>query len=144
MKIKKSSFIKFALFNMELLNSISSRGLKRLEFLYGFYPYFQFYKRLFMSRLEFSCFDDIFVRIFKTREEYGAFPAVEGTVKSMEQKTRVFCKIDVQEFISVQCAVLSFEMNTLTVCQVPGSLCCLFLQNIAYITSKILILENVE
>ena len=23
---------------------------------------------------------------------------IEGTVKSMEQKTRVFCKIDVQEF----------------------------------------------
>ncbi len=89
MKIKKSSFIKFALFYMELLNSISSRGPKRLEFLYGFYPYFHFYKRLFMSRLEFSCFDDIFVRIFKTREEYGVFSSVEGTVKSMEQKTRV-------------------------------------------------------
>jgi hypothetical protein len=74
---------------MEPLNSISSQGLKRLEFLYGFYPYFQFYKRLFMRRLEFSCFDDIFVRIFKTREEYGVFPSVEGTVKSMEQKTRV-------------------------------------------------------
>jgi hypothetical protein len=25
-------------------------------------------------------------------------PPVEGTVNSMEQKTRVFCQIDVQEF----------------------------------------------
>jgi hypothetical protein len=29
----------------------------------------QFYKMLFMNRLEFSCFPVFFVRIFKTREE---------------------------------------------------------------------------
>jgi hypothetical protein len=34
-----------------------------------------------------------FVRIFKTREEYGFLknPSVDGTVNSMEQKTGVFC-----------------------------------------------------
>jgi hypothetical protein len=41
---------------------------------------FPFYKMLFMNRLEFS------------------LNPQEGTVNSMEQKTRVFCSIDVQEF----------------------------------------------
>ena len=53
-----------------------------------------------MNRLEFSCFANFFVCIFKTRVEYG-FPKnllVEGTVNSMEQTTRVFCQIAVQEF----------------------------------------------
>jgi hypothetical protein len=48
-----------------------------------------------MIRLEFSCFFDFFVRIFKTREEYAFLnkknPPKEGTVNSMEQKTQVFC-----------------------------------------------------
>jgi hypothetical protein len=51
-----------------------------------------FYKMLFMNRLEFCCFaKKIFVRIFKTRKEYGFLknPSVEGTVNSMEQKTLV-------------------------------------------------------
>jgi hypothetical protein len=53
-----------------------------------------------MNRLEFSCFADFFVRIFKTKEEYGFLynPPVERTLNSMEQKTRVFCSTDVQEF----------------------------------------------
>ncbi len=48
-----------------------------------------FYKMLFMNRLEFSCFADIFVRIFKTRVEHGFLQnlPVEGTVISTEQKT---------------------------------------------------------
>jgi hypothetical protein len=32
---------------------------------------FPFYKMLFMNRLEFSLFHGFFVRVFKTREEYG-------------------------------------------------------------------------
>ena len=32
---------------------------------------FPFYKMIFMNRLEFSCFADFFVKIFKTTEEYG-------------------------------------------------------------------------
>jgi hypothetical protein len=57
---------------------------------------FAFYKMLFMNRLKFSYFSDF----FQTREEYGNLEnsLVEGTVNSMEQRTRVFCKIDVQEF----------------------------------------------
>jgi hypothetical protein len=41
-----------------------------------------------------------FVWSFKTRVEYGFLqnPPVEGTVNSMEQKTRDFCQIHVQEF----------------------------------------------
>jgi hypothetical protein len=56
---------------------------------------------LFMNRLEFFSFADFFECIFKTREEYFFLllnPPVEGTVSSMEQKTRVFCQTDVQEF----------------------------------------------
>jgi hypothetical protein len=34
---------------------------------------FPFYKMLYMNRLEFSCLEDIFEWIFKTREKYG-FP----------------------------------------------------------------------
>ncbi len=65
-----------------------------------FYPHFPFYKILFMNRLEFPCFTDFFVCIFKTRAEYGFLqnPPEEGTENSIEQKTRVFCQIDVQEF----------------------------------------------
>ncbi len=57
---------------------------------------FAFCKMLFMNRLKFSYFSDF----FQTREEYGnrENPLVEGTVNSMKQTTRVFCKIDVQEF----------------------------------------------
>ncbi len=53
---------------------------------------FPYYKMLFMNRLKFSCFADFFVCKFKTRVEYGFFknPPVEGTVNSIEQKTRVF------------------------------------------------------
>ncbi len=54
-----------------------------------FYPLFTFYTMLFMNRLEFACFAYFFVRIFKTRE---------GTLNSMEQNTRYFCQIYVQEF----------------------------------------------
>jgi hypothetical protein len=34
-----------------------------------------------------------FIRIFKTRQEYGFLqnPPVEGTVNSMEHKTKIFC-----------------------------------------------------
>jgi hypothetical protein len=39
-----------------------------------------------------------FVCIFENRVEYGFLPPVDGTVNSMEQKTLVFCQIDVQEF----------------------------------------------
>jgi hypothetical protein len=57
---------------------------------------------LFMNRLEFSCFTDFFVCIFKTRVEYGFLqnPPEERTVNSIEQKTGVCCQIDVQESIS--------------------------------------------
>jgi hypothetical protein len=67
-------------------------SLLRLEFSTLIFP---FYKMLFMNRLEFSCFADFFVCIFKTRVEYGFLknPPVEGTVNSIEQKTRVFCQI---------------------------------------------------
>jgi hypothetical protein len=46
---------------------------------------------LFMSRVEFSCFMEFFVRIIKTRVEFGFrlnLP-VEGTLNGMEQKTGV-------------------------------------------------------
>jgi hypothetical protein len=37
-----------------------------------FYPHFAvLQKMLFMNRREFSCFADFFVRIFKTRVDYG-------------------------------------------------------------------------
>jgi hypothetical protein len=54
---------------------------------------------LFMKRLEFS-FADFIVWSFKTSVEYGFLynPPVEWNVNSMEQKTRVFCQIYVQEF----------------------------------------------
>ncbi len=42
-----------------------------LEFMSGFStPVFTFHKMLFMHRLEFSCFADGFVWIFKTKIEY--------------------------------------------------------------------------
>jgi hypothetical protein len=53
-------------FNSRLLG-INSR-LLRLKFLSGFLP---IYKKLFMNRLEFSCFADFFVGILKTREEFS-------------------------------------------------------------------------
>ncbi len=61
---------------------------------------FPFYKMLFMNRLEFSCFTDFFVKIFKTWEEYGFLQnrPEEGTVKRVEQNTWVFCYTYVQEF----------------------------------------------
>jgi hypothetical protein len=42
-----------------------------------------------MNRLEFSCFEEFFEGIFKTRVEYGFLsnPPVEGTVNSIEEKT---------------------------------------------------------
>jgi hypothetical protein len=62
---------------MEYLNGISTivevYGHKlSLELLYVFLPsFFRFFKMIFMNRLEFSCFADYFVKILKTREEYG-------------------------------------------------------------------------
>jgi hypothetical protein len=70
---------------MEFVNAIFSRGINlsllRLKVLSGFYLHFSV---LFL-------FYGFFCRTFKTREEYGFFlnPPVEGTVNSMEQKTRV-------------------------------------------------------
>jgi hypothetical protein len=66
-------------------------SLLDLSFCQIFSPIFPFYKMLFMNRLEFSCFSDIFVGMIKTREEHGFLlnPPVEAW--SMEQKTRVFC-----------------------------------------------------
>jgi hypothetical protein len=54
---------------------------------------FPLYKMHFMNRLEFSCFADFLKGILKHGEEYCFLsnPPVEGTVNSMEQKTRVFC-----------------------------------------------------
>ncbi len=48
-----------------------------------------FYKMLFKNRLVFSSFENFFVSIIKTREEYGFLynPQVERTVNSIEQKT---------------------------------------------------------
>ncbi len=53
-----------------------------------------------MNRLKFSSFADIFVFSLKPEKSMVFFknPPLEGTVNSMEQKTRVFCQIDVQEF----------------------------------------------
>jgi hypothetical protein len=47
-----------------------------------------------MKRLEFSCFVGFFVRIIKTREEYGFIlnPQVEGTVNSIERIPKSFVK----------------------------------------------------
>jgi hypothetical protein len=113
--------------NMEFLYGIFSRGFwastrvfSDSSFYLVFYLIFTFYKMLFMKtrvswfsiiillfhkmlfmyRLEFSCFAVFFVRIFKTREEYGFLysPPVERTVNNIEQKTRVFCQNDAQEF----------------------------------------------
>ncbi len=55
---------------------------------------------LFLNKLEISYFADFFVRIFKPRVQYDFLqnlPA-EDTVNCLEQKTRVFCHIDVQDF----------------------------------------------
>ncbi len=67
-------------------------SLLGLEFMSGFLPaFFHSKKMLFMNRLEFSCFAGFFVRIFQTRKEYCFLqnPTVEGTVNSIEQKTRL-------------------------------------------------------
>ncbi len=79
-----------------ILVVISGHKLKSSEsdvFVWFFTLIFPFYKMSFMNRLDISCFVDFFVRIFKIREEYGFLknPPAEGTVNSMEQKTRVFC-----------------------------------------------------
>jgi hypothetical protein len=62
---------------------------------------FPFYKMISMNSLEFSRFAESFVCIFyKTRVEPGFLEkfASRNTVNSMEQKTIVFCHIDVQEY----------------------------------------------
>ncbi len=61
----------------------------RLEFLSSFFT--PSYKMPFINRLDFSCFADFFVRIIKTRVEYGFLfnSSIEGTVNSMERKTLV-------------------------------------------------------
>jgi hypothetical protein len=48
-----------------------------------------------MNRLEFSCYSDFFVRIFKTKEDYGFLinPPVEVTVTIMEQRLESFIKM---------------------------------------------------
>jgi hypothetical protein len=48
-----------------------------------------------MNRLEFSCYADFFVRIFKTKEEYGflLYPPVEVSVTIMEQRLESFIKM---------------------------------------------------
>jgi hypothetical protein len=54
---------------------------------------FPFYKLLFMNRLKFSFLLQIFVCIYKTRQECGFLSnsLVERTVNNIKQKTRVFC-----------------------------------------------------
>jgi hypothetical protein len=63
---------------MEFLNGIlvevSSHQLESSQtqdFVWFSNLIFLFYKKLFMNRLEFSCFADFFVRIIKTRVESG-------------------------------------------------------------------------
>jgi hypothetical protein len=66
---------------MEFLNGIfivevSGHKLESLSQtqVFVFFSYtliFPFYKLLFKNRLEFSCFAGFFVRIIKSREEYG-------------------------------------------------------------------------
>jgi hypothetical protein len=65
-----------------------------------FYPHFSVLQNAIHDTLLCSCFADFFMNIFNTREEYGFLlnPPVEGIVNSIEQKTRVFCQTDVQEF----------------------------------------------
>ncbi len=48
-----------------------------------------------MNRLEFSCYADFFVSIFKTKEEYGFLlnPPVEVTVTITEQRLESFIKM---------------------------------------------------
>jgi hypothetical protein len=67
-------------------------SLLRLSFCLFSTLIFPFYKTLFRIKLEFSCFADFFVRILKTRVEYGFLynPPVEGTVNSMEQRLECF------------------------------------------------------
>ncbi len=85
-----------------ILVEVSGHKLKssHTRFVWFSTPIFRSTKFYFRIDTSFSCFADFFVRIFKTREEYGFLlnPPVEGTVNSMEQKTLVFCKLDVQEF----------------------------------------------
>jgi hypothetical protein len=63
---------------MEFLNGIlvevsrqKHESSQTLVFVWFSTLIFPFFKMLFMKRLEFSCFVDFFVRIFKTREEFG-------------------------------------------------------------------------
>jgi len=62
------------------------------------YPHFSVLQNVIHELSRLSYFADFFVR--KTREKYGFLenPPGEGSVNSMEQKTRVFWQIDVQEF----------------------------------------------
>ncbi len=57
-----------------------------------------------MNRLEFSCFADFFLRIFKTKEEYGFLrnPPVDGTMNSMEKRLKSFVKLMSKNSISGQ------------------------------------------
>jgi len=59
---------------MEFLNGISGHkpeSCETLVFVRFSTLIFPFYKMLFRNKLEFSCFVDFIVSIFKTREEHG-------------------------------------------------------------------------
>ncbi len=84
---------------------------------------FPFYKRLFMNRLESSCFADF---LYQSRVWFSVKSVRrtgEGTVHSMEQKTRVFCQIDDQEFHlrigSVHFVIVGLVTNKLCACAIP-------------------------
>jgi hypothetical protein len=55
---------------------------------------------IFTNTFEFSCFSGLFKCIFETRVKFCFLykTASRKTVNSMEQKNRIFCQIDVQEF----------------------------------------------
>ncbi len=78
------------------INSI----LLRLEFSTLIFP---FYKMLFMNRLEFSCFANFFVWIFKTRIEYGFLktPPVERLWITWNKRLESFVKLLSKNSISV-------------------------------------------
>jgi hypothetical protein len=79
---------------MEFLNGIFSLGFwakTRVfsSFCLVFYPHFSVLPMAIHEQSRVFIFADFFVRIFKTKEEYGFLqnPPVEGTVNSMEQKS---------------------------------------------------------
>jgi hypothetical protein len=74
---------------------------------------FPFYKMLFMSRREFSCFVDFFVCIFKPELEYGFLknPLVEGTVN------QDFCQVNVQGSVR---QLYSYSIPSLLDCRLTG------------------------